>query len=163
MSLDLLTYDDLKVLREQKLGGHPRRRQKHGGPEEKLKSKRYLIITYTVEFDQIHYPLPLMFTGTLNTDTLKQQIKDLRKENLTLRNKRHSTANHSTLDVDYEKTLQENEELREELDQCHQQLKEIGTGNLGKELKVLKKVVQNLEVRIWKCSGFFTVDTTYLL
>ena len=42
VSLDLLTYEDLKILREKKLGGPTRRKQKHN-IEEKLKSKRYLI------------------------------------------------------------------------------------------------------------------------
>lgn len=102
-------------------------------------------MTYSVEFDQIHYPLPLMYTGTSDTNTLKQQVKKLRKENQTLRSNRSATTS-AALDIDYEKTMMENEELREELEQCHLQLKDISTGNMSKELKVLKKVVQNLEV-----------------
>lgn len=146
VSLDLLTYEDLKILREKKLGGPTRRKQKHN-IEEKLKSKRYLIMTYTVEFDQIHYPLPLMYTGTSDTGTLKEQIKKLRKENHTLRS---NTRNGSMLDMDYEKTVQENTELKEELSHCHQQMQDISSGNLSKELKVLKKVIQNLETDLVK-------------
>jgi len=102
-------------------------------------------MTYSVEFDQIHYPLPLMYTGTSDTTTLKQQVRKLRKENQTLRSNR-TTTNSVAHDMDYEKTILENEELREELKQCHRQLKDISSGNMSKELKVLKKVVQNLEV-----------------
>ena len=40
--------------------------QKSSGPPpntEALNSKRYLILTYSVEFDRIHYPLPLPYLG----------------------------------------------------------------------------------------------------
>ena len=33
---------------------------------EALNSKRYLILTYSVEFDRIHYPLPLPYLGKPN-------------------------------------------------------------------------------------------------
>ena len=122
-------------------------------------------MTYSVEFDQIHYPLPLMYTGTSDTNTLKQQVKKLRKENQTLRSNRSATTS-AALDIDYEKTMMENEELREELEQCHLQLKDISTGNMSKELKVLKKVVQNLEVcRVYSvfCSEYLVVYNAAIL
>ena len=101
-------------------------------------------MTYTVEFDQIHYPLPLMYTGVSDTATLKDQIRKLRNENQSLRCTRVGST---VLDNDdYEKTIQENIELKEELDQCHQKMQNISNGNFNKELKVLKKVIQNLEV-----------------
>lgn len=53
VSLDLLTYSDLEVLRQKKSGmssslksGVPTSHTNH------LMSKRYLILTYTVEFDR---------------------------------------------------------------------------------------------------------------
>lgn len=103
-------------------------------------------MTYTVEFDQIHYPLPLTYTGTSDPSTLKQQIKELKNENQRLRS-RKSHISDTGLDTEYEKLLEENNELKDELEACNQQLCDRGnTGNLSKELKVLKKVVQNLEV-----------------
>ena len=106
-------------------------------------------MTYTVEFDQIHYPLPLMYTGVSDTVTLKEQIKKLRNENHSLRGPR---AGGSTMfDHDeYERTMQENVDLKEELHQCHQKMQDISNGNFNKELKVLKKVIQNLEVTFLK-------------
>ena len=60
VNLDILSYEDLKVLREQKLGTKSKKGKEKS---DKLQTKRYLIMTYTVEFDQIHYPLPLTYTG----------------------------------------------------------------------------------------------------
>lgn len=104
-------------------------------------------MTYTVEFDQIHYPLPLMYTGVSDTATLKEQIKKLRNENQNLRCTRVDGGSTVLDSEDYEKTMQENIELKEELDQCHQKMQDISNGNFNKELKVLKKVIQNLEVK----------------
>jgi len=51
VSLDLLTYTDLEALRNQKLGLTP-----GVSPSKKntqVEAKRYLILTYTVEFDRL--------------------------------------------------------------------------------------------------------------
>lgn len=48
VSLDLLTYQDLEILRSKKSGGGGRGTSAANG----LNSKRYLILTYTVEFDR---------------------------------------------------------------------------------------------------------------
>lgn len=146
--MDLLTYEDLKILREKKLGSNNVQRKKHKqASDNALQMKRYLIMTYTVEFDQIHYPLPLTYTGTSDPATLRQQIKDLKHENQCLRSKNQHRTDTGLDTTDYEKLVEENTELKEELQACHQQIHDAGdTGNLSKELKVLKKVVQNLEV-----------------
>ena len=124
-------------------------------------------MTYTVEFDQIHYPLPLMYTGVSDIGTLKEQIKKLRNENQSLRCTRVGGGGGSTVldNEDYEKTMQENIELKEELDQCHQKMQDISNGNFNKELKVLKKVVQNLEVKaivIFKDNQFAIIKVFYV-
>lgn len=41
-------------------------------------SGRYLILTYSAEFDRVHYPLPLMFDDSPNSDAMKQTIRRLR-------------------------------------------------------------------------------------
>ncbi|XP_068273549.1 centrosomal protein CCDC61 [Nyctibius grandis] len=57
VSLELLTYGDLEALRSRKLGGTgPRPPPAAAAP---LGDRRYLILVYSVEFDRIHYPLPL--------------------------------------------------------------------------------------------------------
>ena len=50
VSLDLLTYADLECLRNRKAGVGTRNIP--GGKSAALNSKRYLILTYTVEFDR---------------------------------------------------------------------------------------------------------------
>ena len=51
VSLDLLTYTDLETLRNQKLGLTPG--ISPGRKSSQLEAKRYLILTYTVEFDRL--------------------------------------------------------------------------------------------------------------
>ena len=58
VTLDLLTYGDLQSLRNQKASTQPA-----AASCDSLNSKRYLILTYSVEFDRIHYPLPLPYLG----------------------------------------------------------------------------------------------------
>ena len=58
VTLDLLTYGDLQSLRNQKASTQPT-----AASSDSLNSKRYLILTYSVEFDRIHYPLPLPYLG----------------------------------------------------------------------------------------------------
>eukprot|EP01084_Bolivina_argentea_P043083 79409_1 len=56
--IDLLTYQDLEILKARKAA-------KAGNETQSLnvthrtKNKRYLILTYVVEFDRVHYPLAL--------------------------------------------------------------------------------------------------------
>ncbi|XP_029411354.1 coiled-coil domain-containing protein 61 isoform X3 [Nannospalax galili] len=50
VTLDLLTYTDLESLRSRKLGGHPGSLAPRSA---QLKSKRYLILIYSVEFDRV--------------------------------------------------------------------------------------------------------------
>ncbi|XP_045148600.1 centrosomal protein CCDC61 [Echinops telfairi] len=77
VTLDLLTYTDLESLRNRKLGARP-------GPlaprSAQLNSKRYLILIYSVEFDRIHYPLPLPYQGKPDPVVLQGIIRSLREE-----------------------------------------------------------------------------------
>ncbi|KAI7815315.1 coiled-coil domain-containing protein [Rhyzopertha dominica] len=76
VSLDLLTYEDLEMLRSQKL----RRRQTRSSTNISCKNRKYLIVNYTVEFDKIHYPLPLDYCGPPDPLFLKSTIQKLQKE-----------------------------------------------------------------------------------
>ncbi|XP_036131775.1 coiled-coil domain-containing protein 61 [Molossus molossus] len=77
VTLDLLTYTDLESLRNRKMGGCP-------GPlasrSAQLNSKRYLILIYSVEFDRIHYPLPLPYQGKPDPVVLQGIIRSLKEE-----------------------------------------------------------------------------------
>ncbi|KAL1769313.1 coiled-coil domain-containing protein 61 [Sigmodon hispidus] len=77
VTLDLLTYTDLESLRSRKLGG----RQGTMAPRSaQLNSKRYLILIYSVEFDRIHYPLPLPYQGKPDPVVLQGIIRSLKEE-----------------------------------------------------------------------------------
>ncbi|KAJ3588822.1 hypothetical protein NHX12_009676 [Muraenolepis orangiensis] len=82
VTLDLLTYADLELLRNRKVGvvGRPR-----GGQQSPaLGAKRYLILIYTVEFDRIHYPLPLPYQGKPDPAVLQREVRTLRTQLNTL-------------------------------------------------------------------------------
>ncbi|XP_077597570.1 centrosomal protein CCDC61 [Stigmatopora nigra] len=78
VTLDLLTYADLELLRNRKAGvvGRPRGHAQSSA----LTAKRYLILIYTVEFDRIHYPLPLPYIGKPDPAALQKEIGNLRAE-----------------------------------------------------------------------------------
>ncbi|XP_040908004.1 centrosomal protein CCDC61 isoform X2 [Toxotes jaculatrix] len=82
VTLDLLTYADLELLRNRKAGvvSRPRGHQQSSA----LTAKRYLILIYTVEFDRIHYPLPLPYVGKPDPAALQKEIRALRAELSTL-------------------------------------------------------------------------------
>lgn len=81
--VDLLAYADLEALKAKKLGNvssqsgasvstsmHPSRTQ----------LKRYVILTYTGEYDRVHFPLPLSFEESPNPDALRRTIRRLRAQ-----------------------------------------------------------------------------------
>uniref|UniRef100_A0A8C9ALD5 Centrosomal protein CCDC61 n=1 Tax=Prolemur simus TaxID=1328070 RepID=A0A8C9ALD5_PROSS len=77
VTLDLLTYTDLESLRNRKMGGRP---GSLGPRSAQLNSKRYLILIYSVEFDRIHYPLPLPYQGKPDPVVLQGIIRSLKEE-----------------------------------------------------------------------------------
>ncbi|KAK7922665.1 hypothetical protein WMY93_009567 [Mugilogobius chulae] len=87
VTLDLLTYADLELLRNRKAGmvNRPRATQQPSA----LTAKRYLILIYTVEFDRIHYPLPLPY-GINKSD--KMEIQRLREELLLVKEEKDAMA-----------------------------------------------------------------------
>lgn len=106
MTLDLLTYADLELLRNRKAGVVSRPRGLHQASA--LTAKRYLILIYTVEFDRcvrlsalsllqplmtsallpvdhcwvcrIHYPLPLPYLGKPDPAVLQKEVRALKAE-----------------------------------------------------------------------------------
>lgn len=74
--LDLLTYEDLEAMWEKKLGNNKNGRKDLSKPQ----AKRYLILTYNVEFDRIHYPLALSYCGYPDPIVLQDIIRKLQAE-----------------------------------------------------------------------------------
>ncbi|XP_075594710.1 centrosomal protein CCDC61 isoform X2 [Balearica regulorum gibbericeps] len=82
VSLELLTYADLETLRSRKTGAISRPPTSASSP---LSAKRYLILVYSVEFDRIHYPLPLPYAGRPDPAALRRLVRELREELALLR------------------------------------------------------------------------------
>ncbi|NXS29379.1 CCD61 protein, partial [Pomatostomus ruficeps] len=83
VSLELLTYSDLEALHSRKVGKVTR--PPHS-TSSSLNTKRYLILIYSVEFDRIHYPLPLPYVGrpdlVVLVQELQEQLEQLRARHL---------------------------------------------------------------------------------
>uniref|UniRef100_A0A8C8AG61 Centrosomal protein CCDC61 n=1 Tax=Otus sunia TaxID=257818 RepID=A0A8C8AG61_9STRI len=88
VSLDLLTYADLQTLRTRRTGASARPPPAAPSP---LGTKRYLLLVYSVEFDRIHYPLPLPYAGGPDPAAL---LRELREELAQLRARRDAEIQH---------------------------------------------------------------------
>lgn len=75
--IDLLTNSDLEMLKARKTGQPLVNSSFSSNPKNQM--KRYLILTYTVEFDRVHYPLPLAYEEDPNPAALKATIRRLRQ------------------------------------------------------------------------------------
>ncbi|XP_043483324.1 centrosomal protein CCDC61-like [Leptopilina heterotoma] len=105
ISLDLLTFEDLELLRA-------RRADNGSNPPVNCKNnnRRYLILTYTVEFDRIHYPLPLEYCGPPDTAILQATIRRLESEIERL----NSTGVNKDLQIKVEQLTLANRKLLQE-------------------------------------------------
>uniref|UniRef100_V9KNN3 Centrosomal protein CCDC61 n=1 Tax=Callorhinchus milii TaxID=7868 RepID=V9KNN3_CALMI len=146
VTLDLLTYSDLELLRSRKAGAGVRHVPPPKSPS--LNAKRYLILIYSVEFDRIHYPLPLPYVGKPDPVALQKLIRELKVELAAFQTKQgkdYQEAELRRLRSELGAALKEKQEaqvavlqLQEELDAAH--------GEAGhKELKLLKKIIGSLE------------------
>jgi len=145
VTLDLLTYADLQLLRNQKSNVTQ-------ASSESMNSKRYLILTYSVEFDRIHYPLPLPYLGKPDPVALLRTIRELRAENEDLRKRisnEDSVVNESAMRDEYEKQLEQalaqNCDLEKTNNELTHELAVFREGRGSKEIRMLKGVVQSME------------------
>lgn len=154
VSVDLLTYGDLESLRNQHhRPGFGTQHIPGAKTRSQLNSKRYLIMTYTVEFDRIHYPLPLPYVGKPDPVQLQETIRKLREENQHLKEqliKGSRTAGLVHLQKENEKLVKEKLETEKQLETFQREVKHVSKANTAKEIRVLKKVVQNLEGDLMK-------------
>ena len=79
--IDLLTYADLQALRSgEKIAGGDASSVSDATSRSGRGGKRYLILTYTAEFDRVNYPLPLEYVEDAQPDAMKRVVKRLREE-----------------------------------------------------------------------------------
>ncbi|XP_028396331.1 coiled-coil domain-containing protein 61-like [Dendronephthya gigantea] len=152
VSLDLLTYADLQSLREQKPGtgvtNIPGARS-----TSQLSTKRYLILTYTVEFDRIHYPLPLPYVGKPDPVHLQDMNRKLKDEIKNLKNQLTKEAQSYQAEKkqkQLDNLLNEKENVEKEFNAFQREVKHSSLADTAKEIRVLKKVIKNLEGELLK-------------
>jgi coiled-coil domain-containing protein 61 len=75
--VDILTFTDLELLKARKTGAKQQPASLQAGRQYQ---KRYVILTYSAEFDRVHYPLPLGFEETPNVPALRRNIARLRRQ-----------------------------------------------------------------------------------
>jgi coiled-coil domain-containing protein 61 len=90
--VDLLTLSELEMIKARKGGssssasnkGISERDNSHHHSSSSLRlnnaMKRYCILTYTGEFDRVHYPLSLVFEEKPNVLSLQRTIRRLRRQ-----------------------------------------------------------------------------------
>ena len=123
---DLLTYSDLEMLRS-------RQTRKPINAAARPNNKRYLILTYAVEFDRVHYPLPLAHVDEPPAQALNATIRRLREEIKQLQTSGYSRegatpdsraddsavhdlrASNARLAKERDQALKENDKLRSEM------------------------------------------------
>ncbi|KAL7853988.1 hypothetical protein AOLI_G00208320 [Acnodon oligacanthus] len=144
VTLDLLTYSDLELLRNRKAGvvGRPRAQQQSPA----LSAKRYLILIYTVEFDRIHYPLPLPYLGKPDPAALQREIRALRTE-LNALGKR---GDHIVSDQETRRLRAELALVREEKDALAKALERLQMVEAGSApgARGLREAVRSLEEQL---------------
>ncbi|KAH9490333.1 Coiled-coil domain-containing protein 61 [Bulinus truncatus] len=151
VSLDLLTYSDLETLRQKKSGMSSSVKSSIPASRTALTTKRYLILTYTVEFDRIHYPLPLPYVGKPDPRALQEEIRSLREElrKVKLQNP-HTDSKTDKLLRDYRRLEREKNELEEEFAAFRREVRLTNGGNAVKDIRALKTMVRNLEEQLMK-------------
>lgn len=148
VTLDLLTYADLELLRNRKAGvvSRPRANQQSSA----LTAKRYLILIYTVEFDRIHYPLPLPYVGKPDPAALQKEIRTLRAELSALTSQGVSKP----AEIEIQRLRQELLLVKEEKEAMGKVLERLQIGGSastsGREDRRVRDVVRSLEEQLVK-------------
>ena len=102
--IDLLTYQELEMFRSSRNPGTSSSQPSNS----KLQTKRYLILTFSGEFERVHYPLPLSFEEAPNIETLQKTI-------LRLKSELDQAKRIKELELDPIKLLQENDDLKQQI------------------------------------------------
>ncbi|XP_039624031.1 centrosomal protein CCDC61 [Polypterus senegalus] len=147
VTLQLLTFDDLQQLHKKKASHSECVRPLVKSPA--LNMKRYFILIYSVEFDRIHYPLPLAFYGKLDPVLLQRENRRLRSQ-LT---EWMSNEGPDTREGDMHRLQAEVEQLRQEKALLTRELEVLRSETCQprrdpRSMKVLKDMVRILEEQL---------------
>ena len=143
--VDLLTASDLEALKARKMGNSMSDNKSISTSQASSNiKKRYIILTYSGEFDRVHYPLPLPFEETPNPSALRRTISRLRRQLEQLKKGEVVTADTSTdkeARIMVTQLRQENTELRHRLRQLQ------GKGNIQKDNVTSDLTIANSKLR----------------
>jgi len=129
VEVELLTYADLVTLKTGK-----KQSKAHTAD-----TKKYLILTYTVQFDTVHYPLPLPYAGRIGTAELQSTVDKLQCEIDELKTQIVSPQPHSAC-------CKDNAALKEEIMILKQREKAfISADTSAKDSIELTKALKHLE------------------
>ncbi|XP_054482145.1 centrosomal protein CCDC61 isoform X2 [Anoplopoma fimbria] len=144
VTLDLLTYADLELLRNRKAGvvSRPQGNQQ----SSVLTSKRYLILIYTVEFDRIHYPLPLPYVGKPDPAALQKEVRALKAELSTV----SSHGINKSAEQEIQRLRAELAQVKQEKDAMAKVLERLQSSGSGREDWRVRDVVRTLEEQLVK-------------
>ena len=89
--VDILTPTDLEMIKARKTGSN----NTSARSSASLSSfqKRYVILTYSSEFDRVHYPLALPFEDKPNVPALRRTIARLRRKIVERENQEREPSN----------------------------------------------------------------------
>uniref|UniRef100_A0A7S4JFC1 Coiled-coil domain-containing protein 61 n=1 Tax=Guillardia theta TaxID=55529 RepID=A0A7S4JFC1_GUITH len=162
---DLLTYQDLEMLRS-------RQTRKPASTSTRPTNKRYLILTYAVEFDRVHYPLPLAHWDDPPPSVLYSTIRRLREEMQRLKSaapppphrdegdasalrgenyelkkqKDQAVKDAERLRAELSKVTRQNDKLASELEQLEGQVRiDVDRESLSSSLKEARRRITELE------------------
>ncbi|ORY42938.1 hypothetical protein LY90DRAFT_27024 [Neocallimastix californiae] len=110
VTLDLLTLNDVKRLRESK-GDEERTDTADSNKNKPVRNKLFLILTYSAAFDRVHYPLPLTFQGFEDEKSSIALVEKLQKEIEVLKSEKENNIS------EISKLLRENDKLKYEIKQ----------------------------------------------
>lgn len=127
--VELLTYSDLLAL---KTGKHTDKRSSD--------TKRYLILTYKVKYDTVHYPLPLQYVGKMSSIELQDDVTKLQKEIDHLKNQIISVGSPQKQQK-HSACCKMNAELKKDLEL----LKKHQKKDDSKMINALQEALRNLE------------------
>mmetsp|Transcript_9497 Transcript_9497/g.14255 ORF Transcript_9497/g.14255 Transcript_9497/m.14255 type:complete len:519 (-) Transcript_9497:66-1622(-) len=108
--VDMFTYEDLEALRKKSGEGQSKENSRSKGKSK----KRYLILTYIVEFDKVHYPLRLKYDESPDPKRLMGTISKLREEIEVLRSSGQPSM--AKLKAEMYRLQEENKSLKSSLE-----------------------------------------------
>ncbi|KAF5270205.1 hypothetical protein FQA39_LY08419 [Lamprigera yunnana] len=145
ITLDLFTYKDLELMSLRKVKSNSKVNRNLNN------NRRYLILTYSVEFDKINYPLPLEYCGLPDPTILQATIRKLESE-LKLAHKELNSHDSNSSDKKYIRTLEKriNDLIVENVDLCKEvkYLTNLPNKSPKGEVETLQKAITKLEKSI---------------